>query len=103
MRADANTANTAPPLQGVIPLAPDAWVWLGDMFYADEPAFDCSQQNLNASQCQCAPDWLREPPYMCMVGLGAVLWRGRPAAARASVALSGCFKGAPWYASLPAW
>lgn len=24
------------PLQGIIPSQPDAWVWLGDMFYADE-------------------------------------------------------------------
>lgn len=36
----------------VVPAQPDAWVWLGDMFYADEPAFSCSGANANASQCQ---------------------------------------------------
>lgn len=35
----------------MIPAAPDAWVWLGDFFYADEPDFDCGG-NRNASQCQ---------------------------------------------------
>lgn len=52
-------ANRPPPghnhpptrAQSVIPAAPDAWVWLGDFFYADEPDFDCGG-NRNASQCQ---------------------------------------------------
>ncbi|KAI7841581.1 hypothetical protein COHA_004751 [Chlorella ohadii] len=35
---------------------------------ADEALFECSPQNLNASQCQCTPDWLKQPPFMCMAG-----------------------------------
>jgi alkaline phosphatase D len=54
--------------EGVIPSQPDAFVWLGDFYYADEALFECSPQNLNASQCQCTADWLKQPPFMCQAG-----------------------------------
>lgn len=54
--------------QGIIPSQPDAWVWLGDMFYADEPPFECSPANINSSLCQCTPTWYRAPPFMCPAG-----------------------------------
>lgn len=37
--------------QSVIPSQPDAWVWLGDFYYADEPAYEC-KSNLNSSDCK---------------------------------------------------
>jgi alkaline phosphatase D len=47
---------------------PDAWIWLGDMYYADEAPFECSAHNLNSSACQCEPSFLRQPPFSCPAG-----------------------------------
>ncbi|PSC67028.1 Clavaminate synthase isoform B, partial [Micractinium conductrix] len=54
--------------EGIIPSEPDAWVWLGDMFYADQPPFECTLANSNASVCQCTPTYIRIPPWMCAAG-----------------------------------
>jgi alkaline phosphatase D len=54
--------------QGVMPAQPDAWVWLGDMYYGDEPVFNCNPANANASACQCEASYIRQPPYMCPAG-----------------------------------
>lgn len=54
--------------QGVMPSQPDAWVWLGDMYYGDEPLFNCNPANSNASACACEATYMRQPPYMCPAG-----------------------------------
>jgi alkaline phosphatase D len=55
-------------LQGVLVSQPDAWIWLGDMYYADEAPFECSARNLNSSACQCEGSFLRQPPFSCPAG-----------------------------------
>ena len=54
--------------QGVIPSQPDAFVWLGDFFYGDEPAFECSTAYIHSAQCQCTSNYYRQEPYSCMAG-----------------------------------
>jgi hypothetical protein len=40
--------------QAVMPARPDAWIWAGNVVYADEPLFDCtSPNNVNHLQCIC--------------------------------------------------
>lgn len=51
-------------LQGVIPSQPDAWVWLGDITYMDDPLMDCSQVP-TFPECNCTADFMRRPPFGC--------------------------------------
>ena len=56
-------------IQGVIPEEPDAWIWLGDMAYMDNPVLDCSiKANAAHPDCICATDFLRHMPYQCLAG-----------------------------------
>ena len=55
-------------VQGVLVSQPDAFLFLGDMFYGDQPPFECSARNLNSSACQCEPSFLRQPPFSCLAG-----------------------------------
>lgn len=61
------------PVQGVIPSNPDAWVWLGDFAYFDDPLINC---NLVPSypQCNCTADWMRSPPFGCFAGDDGGAW-----------------------------
>lgn len=52
---------------GVIPLAPDAWIWLGDIVYLDDPSVDCRELP-NSPQCDCETDWLLTSPFSCFAG-----------------------------------
>jgi len=52
---------------GVIPLAPDAWIWLGDLVYLDDPSVDCRQMP-DSPQCDCESDWLLTSPFSCFAG-----------------------------------
>lgn len=54
-------------VQGVIPSGPDAWVWLGDFTYMDDPLLDCSQVPL-FPECNCTADFMRHPPFQCFAG-----------------------------------
>jgi hypothetical protein len=49
-------------LQGVIRSNPDAWVWLGDITYMDDPLLDCSQVP-SFPECNCSADFMRRPPF----------------------------------------
>lgn len=35
---------------------------------ADQPPFECTLANSNASVCQCTPTYIRIPPWMCAAG-----------------------------------
>jgi alkaline phosphatase D len=50
-----------------VPSQPDAWVWLGDFAYLDEPDVDCNKLPTHAD-CTCTGDWLHIPPYQCLAG-----------------------------------
>jgi alkaline phosphatase D len=49
-------------MQGVIPSNPDAWVWLGDITYMDDPLLDCAQVP-GFPECNCSADFMRRPPF----------------------------------------
>lgn len=53
--------------EGVVPLAPDAWIWLGDLVYLDDPSVDCRLLP-DSPQCDCESDWLLTSPYSCFAG-----------------------------------
>ncbi|GBF97189.1 hypothetical protein Rsub_10050 [Raphidocelis subcapitata] len=56
---------------GVIPFNPDAWVWLGDMFYGDNPDIDCAKAsgpNYTHPQCDCPTTFMHHAPYQCFSG-----------------------------------
>jgi len=57
--------------EGVIPSAPHAWFWAGDMAYLDDPDVDCFQYP-NAEQCSCPNNetmsWIEIPPHSCNSG-----------------------------------
>eukprot|EP00879_Flechtneria_rotunda_P012305 GHRR01012852.1.p1 GENE.GHRR01012852.1~~GHRR01012852.1.p1 ORF type:complete len:325 (+),score=82.73 GHRR01012852.1:519-1493(+) len=53
--------------QGIIPAAPDTWVWLGDMTYMDDPLVDCNQVP-GSPECSCTADYMRRPPFQCFAG-----------------------------------
>ena len=56
-------------MQAIIPAAPDAWVWLGDLAYMDTPAVDCYvHSNHQHPDCQCTPTLLRHAPHGCKSG-----------------------------------
>eukprot|EP00882_Tetradesmus_deserticola_P026846 GHRQ01029657.1.p1 GENE.GHRQ01029657.1~~GHRQ01029657.1.p1 ORF type:complete len:181 (+),score=39.52 GHRQ01029657.1:553-1095(+) len=48
--------------EGVIPSNPDAWVWLGDITYMDDPLLDCGQVP-GFPECNCSADFMRRPPF----------------------------------------
>jgi hypothetical protein len=55
----------------IIPSAPDAWIWTGDMVYLDDNEINCNmfedtQQWQEA--CNCTATWLEKPPYRCKAG-----------------------------------
>lgn len=54
-------------VQGVIPSAPDAWIWMGDMSYMDDPNINCDDFPTH-SNCNCTADWLHIPPHGCNAG-----------------------------------
>ncbi|CAM6118223.1 unnamed protein product [Calypogeia fissa] len=54
-------------VHGVIPSDPDAWIWVGDMAYMDEPRVNCQALPSHA-HCNCTSDWLHQAPYTCMAG-----------------------------------
>ncbi|BFI29582.1 hypothetical protein AXG93_3242s1330 [Marchantia polymorpha subsp. ruderalis] len=54
-------------VHGVIPSEPDAWIWLGDMAYMDEPRVNCAALPSHP-HCNCTSDWLHQAPYSCMAG-----------------------------------
>ena len=56
-----------PGPQGVIPSAPDAWIWAGDFAYLDNPTLSCDTVP-EQPECQCNATWLKAPPYGCMAG-----------------------------------
>ncbi|WIA30967.1 hypothetical protein OEZ86_001015 [Tetradesmus obliquus] len=53
--------------EGVIPSNPDAWVWLGDITYMDDPLLDCAQVP-SFPECQCEADFMKRPPFQCYAG-----------------------------------
>lgn len=53
--------------EGVIPSAPDMWMWLGDMAYMDRSPLDC-QGVPDFAQCNCTSDYMRHPPFQCLAG-----------------------------------
>lgn len=72
-------------LQGVIPSSPDAWVWLGDFAYMDDPLINCNSVP-SYPQCNCSATWLQRPPFGCFAGVAEharlrvqlqVRWLGR--------------------------
>ena len=63
--------------QGVIPLQPDAWIWVGDMAYLDTQLVDCVKRP-DAAGCQCESGYLAHPPSQCAAGdvqHAALKWR----------------------------
>ncbi|KAL6753600.1 hypothetical protein V8C86DRAFT_451385 [Haematococcus lacustris] len=52
---------------GVLPLAPDAWIWLGDMAYMDQTAVSCTAAP-QQPHCNCSLDWMRGNQAMCTAG-----------------------------------
>eukprot|EP00892_Ulva_mutabilis_P008009 jgi/Ulvmu1/5580/UM023_0117.1 len=55
--------------KAIIPAAPDAWIWLGDLAYMDIPVVDCySKENRQHPDCQCEPTLLQHPPHGCKSG-----------------------------------
>eukprot|EP00241_Pyramimonas_parkeae_P003592 CAMPEP_0114237380 /NCGR_PEP_ID=MMETSP0058-20121206/7357_1 /TAXON_ID=36894 /ORGANISM="Pyramimonas parkeae, CCMP726" /LENGTH=654 /DNA_ID=CAMNT_0001349413 /DNA_START=109 /DNA_END=2073 /DNA_ORIENTATION=+ len=54
-------------VEGVIPSAPDAWIWMGDMSYMDDPNINCDDFPTH-SNCNCTADWLHIPPHGCNAG-----------------------------------
>ena len=53
--------------EGVVPAAPDAWVWLGDLAYMDNPLTDCAVAPQSA-ECRCEATFLKRPPFNCFAG-----------------------------------
>eukprot|EP00775_Hariotina_reticulata_P009939 gene9939-10094_t len=53
--------------EGVIPASPDAWIWLGDLAYMDDPLVDCRLVP-HFPECNCTADWMRRPPFSCNAG-----------------------------------
>eukprot|EP00877_Chromochloris_zofingiensis_P012778 jgi/Chrzof1/7754/Cz02g35160.t1 len=53
--------------QGVIPAQPDAWVWLGDFAYMDDPLMDCHIVP-DFPECTCNATFMRHPPSQCFAG-----------------------------------
>ncbi|GAX80017.1 hypothetical protein CEUSTIGMA_g7456.t1 [Chlamydomonas eustigma] len=51
----------------VVAAGPDAWIWLGDMAYTDNPLVDCVQVP-DSPQCNCTPNFLRLNPHQCFAG-----------------------------------
>lgn len=61
--------NTAPQVpQAIIPSAPDAWVWLGDMAYMDMPVFECTDDLEDSPACSCERTIFSHPPHNCFAG-----------------------------------
>jgi hypothetical protein len=54
--------------QGVIPAKPDAWVWLGDFAYMDDPLINCDLVP-SYPECNCTADFMRRPPFGCFAGV----------------------------------
>jgi hypothetical protein len=54
--------------QGVIPAKPDAWVWLGDFAYFDDPLINCDLVP-SYPECNCTADFIRRPPFQCFAGV----------------------------------
>ena len=53
----------------MIPAAPDAWVWLGDLAYMDIPPMDCTAAaNADHPDCNCKPTYLKHPSTGCLSG-----------------------------------
>jgi hypothetical protein len=57
-----------PNPQGVIPVKPDAWVWLGDFAYMDDPLINCDLVP-SYPECNCTADFMRRPPFGCFAGV----------------------------------
>lgn len=53
--------------QGVIAAQPDAWIWVGDMAYMDDPVIDCARVSYFPG-CNCTPNFMRRPPSGCFAG-----------------------------------
>jgi len=52
---------------GVIPVEPDAWIWVGDMVYMDSASVDCNTHPAHPD-CSCDSSFLGGPPTQCFVG-----------------------------------
>lgn len=62
------TQPPAVPVQGIIPSNPDAWVWLGDFAYFDDPLINCDVVP-DHPECNCTADFIRRPPFQCFAGV----------------------------------
>jgi hypothetical protein len=54
-------------VQGVIPAKPDAWVWLGDFAYVDQPVVPCEVAP-SSPECSCTADFMHQPGHSCKAG-----------------------------------
>ncbi len=55
----------------IVPSAPDAWIWAGDMVYLDDNEVNCAIFETSAEwqqSCNCSASWLLKPPYTCHAG-----------------------------------
>ena len=55
----------------IVPAEPDAWVWVGDMVYLDEPDQLCGTPSAATAwqaACNCTPSYIHTPPYSCHAG-----------------------------------
>jgi alkaline phosphatase D len=62
-----NRTSCPPPVQGVIPAKPDAWVWLGDLAYVDNPVMPCKEAP-SSPECNCTADFMHQPQLTCKAG-----------------------------------
>ncbi|KAL3681968.1 hypothetical protein R1sor_024924 [Riccia sorocarpa] len=53
--------------RGIIPSAPQAWIWAGDIAYMDWPDADC-KENPDHIQCNCTRNWLHVNRQTCLAG-----------------------------------
>ena len=63
----ARDSRPQPIWRQVIAKKPDAWVWLGDMSYADSPILSCHQVP-HSPQCNCTRSYMRYIPDQCYSG-----------------------------------